>query len=146
MNGEPRGAAYWGGRHMARILLADDDTAVLDLVKRALSADGHSVHVTEDGAEALEYFEANHAAVDIIVTDVDMPALDGVSLIEKALSRKPSLGVVLMSGFSEQLERAARLKAGRLTSISKPFTLEQIRQSVAACSGSSPLRTEPAHT
>ena len=115
---------------MARILLADDDRAVLDLVKRALIADGHSVHVTEDGAEALEYFELNHAGVDIIVTDVDMPALDGVTLIEKALSRKPSLGVVLMSGFSEQLERAARLKAERLTSISKPFTLEQIRQSV----------------
>lgn len=115
---------------MARILLADDDGTVRDLVNRALSSEGHSVHVTQDGAEALEYFEANAGIVDIIVTDIDMPALDGVGFAETALKRKPDVAVVLMSGYSEQLDRAGRLKARRITSISKPFSLEQIKQAV----------------
>lgn len=117
---------------MATILLADDDAAVRDLVRRALSADGHTVHVTQDGLEALDFINANGSSVDLLVTDVDMPQLDGISLAEKALTTKSNLAVVLMSGFSDQLERAAGLRAGRLLSIVKPFTLEQIKQVVRA--------------
>jgi CheY-like chemotaxis protein len=120
---------------MASILLADDDSAVRDLVRRALTTDGHSVHVTEDGAEALDYLQAHASAVDILVTDVDMPALDGISLCEKAIALKPQLGIVLMSGFSDQLDRANALKAQRLTSIAKPFTLEQIKAKVRGILG-----------
>lgn len=115
---------------MARILLADDDGAVRDLVKRALIAEGHSVHVTQDGQEALDYITEHAASIDILVTDVDMPGLDGVSLAEKSLQLKSRLIIVLMSGFSEQLDRAKALKAQRLAVISKPFTLEQIKQTV----------------
>jgi DNA-binding NtrC family response regulator len=115
---------------MATILLADDDAAVRDMVRRALSSDGHTVQVTQDGVEALEAFGASGAAIDILITDVDMPQLDGISLAEKALVLKPGLAVILMSGFTDQLERAARLRVRRLLSISKPFTLEQIKQVV----------------
>jgi len=115
---------------MARILLADDDAAVRDLVRRALTGDGHTVHVTQDGGEALDYFEQHAGEVDMIVTDVDMPVLDGVSLVKQAVARKAGLAVVLMSGFSDQLERAGGLHIVRAASISKPFTLEQIRQTV----------------
>ncbi len=115
---------------MATILLADDDAAVRDLVRRALASDGHSVHVTQDGLEALEQLSANGAAFDILITDVEMPQLDGISLAEKALRMKPALAIILMSGFADQLERAGRLKAGRLLSIPKPFTLDQIKKAV----------------
>jgi DNA-binding NtrC family response regulator len=115
---------------MATILLADDDAAVRDLVRRALSAEGHTVHVTQDGLEALECLGAKGASIDVLVTDVDMPQIDGITLAEKALVLKPNLAVILMSGFSDQLERAARLRVRRLLSISKPFTLEQIKQIV----------------
>src|SRR5262245_40117565 len=102
---------------MATILLADDDAAVRDLVRRALTAEGHAVHVTQDGLEALEMLWPGKAAFDILISDVDMPQLDGISLAEKALALKPSLAVILMSGFSDQLERAARLRARQLLSI-----------------------------
>ncbi|MES1180220.1 MAG: response regulator, partial [Hyphomicrobium sp.] len=62
--------------------------------------------------------------------DVDMPQLDGITLAEKALDLKPGLAVILMSGFTDQLERAARLRVRQLLSISKPFTLDQIKQVV----------------
>jgi DNA-binding NtrC family response regulator len=115
---------------MATILLADDDAAVRDLVRRALIAEGHIVHVTQDGLEALDCLSASDTAIDVLVTDVDMPQLDGISLAEKALALRPGLAVILMSGFSDQLDRAARLKVRRLLSISKPFTLDQIKQVV----------------
>jgi DNA-binding NtrC family response regulator len=115
---------------MATILLADDDAAVRDLVKRALTVDGHTVHVTQDGMEALDCLNANGSTIDVLVTDVDMPQLDGITLAEKALAIKPGLAIVLMSGFSDQLDRAARLRVRRLLSIEKPFTLEQIKQVV----------------
>ena len=115
---------------MANILLADDDAAVRDLVRRALTAEGHTVHVTQDGGEALDYLKTHAAAVDVLVSDVDMPQLDGVSLAREAIALKPTIAVVLMSGFSDQLDRASDLDSRRLASISKPFTLEQIRSLV----------------
>ncbi len=112
---------------MAVILLADDDAAVRDMVRRALTGDGHRVHVTQDGAEALECLGANLPAVDVLLTDVDMPQLDGITLAEKALLLKPAIAVILMSGYADQLDRAARLRARKLLSVSKPFTLDQIK-------------------
>jgi CheY-like chemotaxis protein len=114
---------------MARILLADDDAATRDLVRRALEAEGHKVHVTQDGAEALERLTAGEA-FDVLVSDVNMPGLDGISLAERAAAALPGIAVVLMSGFPEQLEKARRVKASRVGTLSKPFTLEQAKAAV----------------
>ncbi|MBA4192917.1 MAG: response regulator [Planctomycetaceae bacterium] len=112
---------------MARILLADDDMAIRDLVRRALEADGHSVEATEDGAEALERLARGRDRFELIVTDVQMPALDGISLAEQALKLDPGLRILLMSGYADALERASSFKAAKLGTILKPFTLDQIR-------------------
>jgi two-component system, cell cycle response regulator CpdR len=115
---------------MARILLADDDAATRELVKRALESEGHSVHVTQDGSEALDCVEgAGSQKFDVLVTDVEMPLLDGISLAQRAL-KQPSLRVLLMSGFAEQLDRAKALKSSQVAVLSKPFTLEDMRASV----------------
>jgi CheY-like chemotaxis protein len=114
---------------MARILLADDDAATRDLVKRGLEADGHSVHVTQDGGEALECVEGSAQKFDVLVSDVEMPLLDGIALAERAL-KQPNLRVLLMSGFAEQLDRARALKSRQVAVLSKPFTLEDVRASV----------------
>ncbi|MFA5901841.1 MAG: response regulator [Hyphomicrobium sp.] len=115
---------------MARILLADDDAATRELVKRALEADGHSVHVTQDGSEALECVEgAGAQKFDVLVTDVEMPLLDGVALAERVL-KQSQLRVLLMSGFAEQLDRAKSLEGAQVAVLSKPFTLEDVRARV----------------
>jgi len=116
---------------MARILLAEDDAATRDLVQRALAMDGHAVIVTQDGAEALDRLQVP-PAFDLLITDVQMPGLDGVALVEKGLAASPRLRVVLMSGFADELGRAEHLKGRISRIISKPFTLEQIRSAVKA--------------
>ncbi len=114
---------------MARILLADDDAATRDLVKRALEGDGHTVQVTQDGSEALDRVKAAQP-FDLLVSDVEMPLLDGVKLAERASALQPGLRILLMSGFAEQLERAKTLKGPHVAMISKPFTLDQVRATV----------------
>jgi CheY-like chemotaxis protein len=115
---------------MARILLADDEAASRDLVRLALEADGHVVACMSGGTEALERLTQGPQAFDLIVTDVNMPGMDGIELARQALTLNNGLGVVLMSGFVEQLERARQLDAIRVGVIAKPFTLDQMRATV----------------
>jgi two-component system, cell cycle response regulator CpdR len=117
---------------MARILLADDDAATRDLVTRALATDGHSVTTTQDGGEALEKLQESPAGYDLLITDVQMPGLDGIALAEQGLAGYANLRVVLMSGFADELGRAAHLKSKISSVLTKPFSLEQIRAAVKA--------------
>ena len=117
---------------MASILLADDDVATRDLVRRALQMDGHQVRVAEDGAEAWTAFEAAPAAFDLVITDVEMPAMDGVTLAKNVLGASPTVKVLMMSGFTDALERGRWLGPARFGVLAKPFTLDQIRRSIKA--------------
>ncbi|HRN84905.1 MAG TPA: response regulator [Hyphomicrobium sp.] len=120
---------------MARILLADDDKATRDLVKRALEADGHHVELTQDGSEALERLKTAPETLDLLVSDVHMPGIDGIELAKRAIAAAPTMRLLLMSGFAEELERAHALPSDKLAVIIKPFTLEQIRQAVRTLLG-----------
>lgn len=120
---------------MARILLADDEAAARDLVFRALQADGHSVAQAQDGQEALDVLTADPAAFDLVVSDVQMPVLDGISLVEKALALSPKLRAIVMSGYSGGLASASHLPAGRVSVLSKPVPLDALRAAIAAALG-----------
>lgn len=117
---------------MANVLLADDDPAMRDLASRALGTEGHTVVVVHDGQEALERATGANPPFDILVTDVQMPALDGISLAEQLLAAYPGLRVVLMSGLQSEMVRADRLKNGVVHFLLKPFTLDQLRAKVRA--------------
>jgi CheY-like chemotaxis protein len=116
---------------MARILLADDDTAARDLVQRALAVDGHAVTCTQDGAEALEQLQSS-ATFDVLIADVQMPAVDGIALAERSLKLIPELRVILISGYADELDRAEHLKSKVARVVAKPVTLEGIRAAVKA--------------
>jgi two-component system, cell cycle response regulator CpdR len=120
---------------MARILLADDDAAARDLVQRALAVDGHAVTCTQDGAEALEQIQSSAGKFDLLIADVQMPAVDGIVLAEKSLKLQPKLRVILVSGFADELDRAEHLKSKLARVVAKPITLEGIRAAVKAALG-----------
>jgi two-component system cell cycle response regulator CpdR len=115
---------------MARILLADDDKPTRDLVKRALESDGHAVEIAQDGTEALESLMAGGTPADVLVTDVNMPGLDGISLASRAIGVAPGIRILMMSGFAEELERAKSIASGNIAVLSKPFSLEHVRAAV----------------
>lgn len=115
---------------MARILLADDDAATRDLVRRALAADGHDVIVTQDGLEALDSLQADAARINLLISDVDMPGLNGLELAAKAIAAAPGIRIVLMTGLAEGAARTDHLKPHLKRFVSKPFTLDQIKTTV----------------
>ncbi len=111
---------------MALILVAEDDDVTRDLVRRALETDGHTVRVAGDGRDALDL--AVGETFDLVVTDVDMPNLDGVGLAEALLERNPGQRIIMMSAIADELGRARTIAAGsRVRIITKPVTLETIR-------------------
>ena len=120
---------------MARILLADDDASTRNLVQRALATDGHTVTSTQDGTEALEKLREAPDAFDLLITDVQMPGLDGIALAEAGLAANGKLRVVLMSGFADEFGRADHLRAKISQVMTKPFTLEQVKAAVRSALG-----------
>lgn len=117
---------------MARILIADDEASLRDLVRRGLGDAGHEVKVAADGAEALDILVREHGAFDLLLTDIKMPVMDGIALALTAARDYPNVTILLMTGYADQRERAHGLDALIHGVVTKPFTLADIRREVAA--------------
>jgi two-component system cell cycle response regulator CpdR len=109
---------------MARILVAEDDTAVSAFVARALTHRGHEVTAVADGMAALAALAAGD--FDLLLTDIVMPGLDGIALALKASKDHPRMKILLMTGFASERQRAHNLEALVHRVVEKPFSLEQI--------------------
>jgi len=128
-----------------RILLTEDDDSVRSFVSRALELDGHRVETACDGVEALERLTESDGGYDLLVSDVKMPLMDGIALAHQAANQWPGLPILLMTGFADQRERAEDLSQVIRDVVTKPFTLQQIREAVSdAAASDAPLRTEKA--
>jgi two-component system, cell cycle response regulator CpdR len=115
---------------MARILIAEDEEAMRSLVARALQQDGHHVITAHDGAEALDVLERERGALDLLLTDIRMPVMDGIALALAAARDDPDLTILLMTGYADQRERAHGLDALIHDVLAKPFSLATLRAAV----------------
>ena len=116
---------------MPRVLIADDEESMRSLVARAIAMDGHEIVTAADGAEALEILSNGQNAFDLLLTDVQMPVMDGIALALTAARDLPALTILLMTGFADQRERASGLNAIAHDVITKPFSIADIRTAVA---------------
>src|SRR3954470_17717366 len=101
------------------------------LVARAVAIDGHDVVTAQDGAEALEILNRDAGAFDLLLTDIQMPVMDGIALALAAARDFPELTILLMTGFADQRERASGLNAIDHDVVTKPFSVADIRTAVA---------------
>jgi CheY-like chemotaxis protein len=116
---------------MPKILIADDEDSMRQLVARAIAMDGHEVVTAQDGAEALEILTREDGAFDLLLTDIQMPVMDGIALALSAARDFPDLTILLMTGFADQRERASNLNALVHDVVTKPFSVADIRTAVA---------------
>ena len=116
---------------MPRVLIADDEDSMRSLVARAIAMDGHETVTAEDGAEALDILTREQGMFDLLLTDIQMPVMDGIALALTAARDFPNLKILLMTGFAHQRERASGLSAIVHDVVTKPFSVHDIRTAVA---------------
>jgi two-component system, cell cycle response regulator CpdR len=115
---------------MAKILIAEDDDTIRDMVVRALNEDGHELTAAPDGAAALDALNRQSGKFDLLLTDVKMPVMDGIALALAAGRDHPEVAIMLMTGFADQRERTRGLDALVHDVIAKPFSVDQIKGAV----------------
>ncbi len=120
---------------MARILIVEDDDSVRTFTARAIATAGHEVETAEDGDVGLETIRKAEGGYDLVLSDIRMPAMDGIEMAKKAAGEFPGLKILLMTGYAEQRERAADLQEIIVDVVSKPFTLVEIRNKVQQALG-----------
>ena len=106
---------------VTRVLIADDDTVVRDVVRRYLERDGLEVSIARDGSEALRLLGSQR--IDVAVLDVMMPGPDGLTLC-RSLRQRGDYGVpvILLTALGEEDDRIAGLEAGADDYLTKPFS------------------------
>jgi len=110
------------------ILVVDDDSVIRDLVAESIRLAGYEVDTSEDGEEALQRNAAKH--YDLIVTDMKLPGLDGLSLIRKLKTEDTGTDVIVITGYGTIENAVECMRAGALDYLIKPFSVDQIQVSV----------------
>ncbi len=112
---------------MARILVIDDDAMIRQLLRRALETLGHTTLEAENGRVGLERFHPT--LVDLVITDILMPQMNGLEFIQALMHSFPSVKVIALTGNDPRyLEQAMALGAQRV--FRKPFSLAEILDAV----------------
>jgi len=115
-----------------RILVVDDEAGIRQIIARILVDEGYFVHQAGDGLEALELIKGGDVAMDVVVSDIVMPRLNGVELLQELSRSHPGLPIILISGFgTEELTR--RGIAAPCAVLPKPFPPERLIAEVRRC-------------
>lgn len=117
---------------MDRILVADDEKIIRDVLRRGLEADGHEVHTAQDGGQALELL--SRTQYDMAILDINMPSLDGLQLCREIRTNPDwaSIPVLLLTANSSVQDIIEGFQAGCDDYMSKPFNLTELRWRVRA--------------
>ncbi|MFN4100137.1 MAG: ATP-binding protein, partial [Pararhodobacter sp.] len=113
------------------ILLVEDEAPVRAFAARALRLQGYQVFEAHDGAQALEFLEDPAIRIDLFVTDVVMPGIDGPGWVAQALQTRPGTPVVFVSGYTEDTLSAAMGQIPGAVFLGKPFSLKDLSETIA---------------
>jgi CheY-like chemotaxis protein len=114
------------------VLVVDDESTVRRFASRVLLEHGYHVHEAGDGAEALDLIHELFDRIDVVVSDIVMPRLNGVELLRQLAIVRPALPVILMSGYAGP-QLADRGIEAPCSILSKPFSAERLVAEVRRC-------------
>jgi two-component system cell cycle sensor histidine kinase/response regulator CckA len=113
-----------------RILLVEDEESVRAFSARALRATGYEVFEADGGEEALEVLEDLDYKIDLMISDVVMPEMDGPTLLKQLRQTMPDLKVIFVSGYAEESVRRDIQDDQSVEFLPKPYSLDQINTKV----------------
>jgi len=113
---------------MPHILVVDDSSSMREMVSYTLKSAGHSVTAAQDGAEALKIAGGESEQFDLVITDINMPVMDGLTLIKelRGLQKYLYRPILVLSTESSQETKSAGKSAGATGWIVKPFDPDQL--------------------
>jgi two-component system cell cycle sensor histidine kinase/response regulator CckA len=114
----------------ASILLVEDEEAVRAFAARALGSRGYKIYEAESGIEALEVMDEAGGKIDLVVSDVVMPELDGPSLLKELRKKRPDLKIIFISGYAEDAFKKNLPEGEDFQFLPKPFSLKQLAVAV----------------
>ena len=109
---------------MAKILIVDDESGVLYLMRNMFTANGYEVVIARNGEDAFASVKTD--MVDLVITDLRMPVMDGMALLRKLKESDPSLPVIMLTAYSSDATAIEAKKLGAFTYIAKPFKVPAI--------------------
>ncbi|MCB1486481.1 MAG: response regulator, partial [Bauldia sp.] len=110
----------------ANILLVEDEEAVRAFAARALASRGYQVYEAASGVEALDVMEEAGGKIDLVVSDVVMPELDGPSLLRELRKTRPELKIIFVSGYAEEAFKKNLPEGESFRFLPKPFSLKEL--------------------
>jgi excisionase family DNA binding protein len=118
----PRAANALPGR--PRVLVADDEASIRDLLAKTLALADYDVDLAFDGRSAIERLRL--MPYDLLVTDLKMPGADGLSVIREARRMKPDIPVIIITGFSTEASAIEAVNLGVAGYLTKPFRVPRV--------------------
>ncbi len=128
----PRGAKTALSDAQKQVLVADDEPNLRRVLSAQLHRDGYEVIAVEDGQAALDALEAHH--VDVVITDLRMPRVDGMELLKQVTRTHPDVPVIMITAHGTVDTAVEALKLGAFDYITKPFEQSEFRNVVAKAS------------
>lgn len=120
--GPPRGSGV--ARGSETILLAEDEKNLLDVLRQLLEGLGYTVLTAADGIAAVEVSESHSGPIDLFLSDLVMPGMDGRKAAAKISAARPGIAVLFMSGYTRDMMESGLPRRSRCGFIAKPFSLE----------------------
>ncbi len=114
---------------MPNVLIVDDERNYLFVLEDLLTDEGYNVFTASSGTEALELLRDQQ--IDTILSDIKMPGMNGIELLERVFASDPGLPVILMTAFAEVDQAVSAMKKGAVDHIQKPFDNDDIKRAVA---------------
>jgi len=125
------------------ILIVEDEPALGEILQNGLSQNGYSVHLAESAEKALKLF--NQRAFDLVISDIRLPDMDGLQLLDHIKSRSASPPVILMTGFGSVQSAVEAMKKGAHNYFLKPFSLEILEEGIEAALRQNPTLQNQDH-
>ena len=112
------------------LLIVDDEESFRELYEQGLVSVGYKVYTAQDGEQAFAVYQEHRAEIDLVVTDLMMPKINGEELIAKVLALDPAAKTILVTGAIDLKAKAEFLKLGIRDIIMKPFLFDELMASV----------------
>ena len=125
------------------VLVVDDEPPIREALVRTLMANGYRAYTAEDGSDGLALYHQRRTEIDVVLTDIAMGQMDGVTLVRALRKMDPNVRVIASSGQFQKETTVVLEGLGVKTFLDKPYTAEKLLRAMKSALGQAPAETKP---